>query len=108
MRSHQILSLYLMASLAVTAACSDDDDGGGTNEEEVITTVSLSFAPRGGGTAVTAAFDDADGDGGAAPVIEPITLASAVTYDLSVRFLNKLETPPEEITEEVLDESDQH
>jgi hypothetical protein len=62
----------------------------------------------GGGDVVVAAFDDADGDGGEAPVIDAIMLATGVTYDLTVRLQNKLEAPPEEITDEVRDESDEH
>ncbi len=99
-------TLALVGPLALLAACGDD--GGAVTEPEVITTVSLSFAPAGGGPTVTAAFDDLDGDGGAAPTIDPINLTSGVTYALTVRFQNKLETPPEEITDEVRDESDEH
>lgn len=98
---------YCALGLVAVVACSDDD-GGTQNENEVITTVTLSFAPMGGGAAVTAAFDDPDGDGGGAPVIDPINLAAGTMYTATVRFQNKLETPPEEITEEVTDESDQH
>lgn len=97
-----LLSLVLLPS----AAC--DDVGGSENENEVITTVSLSFAPMGGGAAITASFDDPDGDGGAAPTIDPINLTAGTTYALSVRFLNKLEDPAEEITDEVRDEGDEH
>jgi hypothetical protein len=108
MLSRNALSLCFVASLAMSAACGGDDDGGSENENEVFTTVSLSFAPASGGTAITAAFDDADGDGGAAPVIDPINLSNGATYTVTVRFQNKLETPPEEITDEVRDESDEH
>jgi hypothetical protein len=108
MRLRHLFSLLLATSLSVHTACSDDDVEGNGNEEEVITTITLSFTPAGGGAAVTAAFDDPDGDGGEAPSVDPIDLATATTYDLTVRFQNKLETPPEEITDEVRDESDQH
>jgi hypothetical protein len=108
MRLRHLFSLFLATSLSVHTACSDDDVEGGGNEEEVITTITLSFTPAGGGEAVTAAFDDADGDGGEAPTVDPINLATATTYDLTVRFQNKLETPAEEITDEVRDESDEH
>jgi len=101
------LALCLSASLCFAAAC-----GGGSdepeNENEVITTVTLTFTPSAGGTAIVAAFDDPDGDGGEAPTIDPINLAAAATYDMTVKFENQLEDPAEDITLEVMDESDQH
>ncbi|HEY5938624.1 MAG TPA: hypothetical protein VIU61_28430 [Kofleriaceae bacterium] len=89
----------------LVAACGDP--GGDGNEGEVITTVTLAFTPTGGGTTVTAAFDDPDGDGGDPPTIDPVNLAAA-PYTLAVRFENRLEDPPEEITDEVRDEGDEH
>jgi hypothetical protein len=62
----------------------------------------------GGGADVIAAFDDPDGDGGNPPTVTPISLMNGKTYTLAVRFQNKLESPPEEITDEVRDEGDEH
>ncbi len=105
-------SIMILTSTLFLAACGGDDDGGdggdGGNENEVITTVTLDFAPDGGGDAVTAAFNDPDGDGGEAPTVDPIILADGVTYAMTVTFENRLEDPPEDITEEVADESDEH
>jgi hypothetical protein len=88
------------------AAC-----GGGDqidpNEQELITTVVLTFEQPAGGPALTFEFDDPDGDGGDPPIADDIVLAPG-TYALSVQFQNRLEDPPEEITDEVADESDQH
>lgn len=89
------------------AACGDpgeDHDGEG-NDQEVITTVRLTFTPD-GGEAFTASFADPENDG--SPTIDPITLTEGVSYGLSVAFLNELESPAEDITEEVADEADQH
>lgn len=96
----------LVASLGL-AACGGDDDSP-SNPEEVITTVTLDFAPEGGGAAVAAEWDDPDGNGGAGPTIDPIDLADGTTYTLTVGFENRLEDPAEIITEEIVDESDQH
>jgi hypothetical protein len=74
---------------------------GTLNDQEVITTVILQFGEA------EFAFDDPDGDGGELPTIDPIVLAPG-NYQLVVRFQNRLEDPPEEITEEVVDEADQH
>jgi hypothetical protein len=86
------------------AACSDS--AATTNDNEVITTVILQFAPA-SGSPVVATFDDPDGDGGAAPTIDPIHLAPG-SYTLTVRFQNRLASPAEEITDEVRDERDAH
>jgi hypothetical protein len=83
------------------------DPGGAAQDNEVITTVILELTPAGGGVPVSFEFDDADGDGGDPPVIDPVLL-DAGDYTLAVRFQNRLEDPAEEITEEVDDESDQH
>jgi len=96
----------MMFSCLLLTACGDDD-AQPPDDNEVITTVTLEFAPMGGGATVSASFRDADGDGGDPPTIDPINLTVG-TYDVRVRFLNELEDPAEEITEEVMDESDQH
>ena len=103
--SIQRISTVLALTLATAAACGDD--GGGGNENEVITTITLSVTPVGGGAAITAGIDDPDGDGGAAPVLTPLVLAPG-SYTATVRFQNKLEDPPEEITDEVRDEGVEH
>jgi hypothetical protein len=100
------LGTKLPAVLVVCLLCAACD-GGGENENEVITTVVLNFAPTGGGTTLSPMYNDPDGDGGAAPTIDPINL-TAGTYTLTVQFQNRLVTPPEEITDEVRDENDQH
>ena len=98
-------SLVLLGSVALTAGC---DHGHGHDPNELINQVRLDFAPTGGGATVTAVFDDPDGDGGAPPTVDPIALASGTSYALTVRFLNTLGTTPEEITDEVRDEGDEH
>lgn len=102
-----VLALALVAPTSLLVACGDDGGGGG-NENEVITTVALTFTPTGGGAAIVAEFDDPDGDGGAAPTVDPVDLIAGVTYAMTVGFENRLETPPEVITDEVRDESDVH
>lgn len=92
-------------TLVLATACGEP--GHDHNEEEVITTITLTFSPSGGGSDVVAVFDDPDGDGGNPPTIDPIAL-SAGTYGLAVGFENRLETPPEIITDEVRDEGDEH
>lgn len=93
--------------LLTLAACGDVDDVSGTdNVEELITTVELTFAPVGGGEPVVATWADPEGDGD--PVVDPIPLAAGADHALSVAFLNELADPPEDLTQEVADESDEH
>jgi hypothetical protein len=99
-RSIMVVALPCLA----LAACGDS--GNTTNENEVITTVILKFTPA-SGAAVTATFNDPDGDGGAAPTIDPINLAPG-NYTLTLQFQNKLVTPVDEITDEVRDEKNFH
>lgn len=92
--------------LLLTAACNDATDPDvPDNENEVITTVRLTLTPP-DGPAATFTWADPENDG--TPVIDAITLTSGTAYDLSVAFLNELETPTEDLTEEVADEADQH
>jgi len=106
MRPSLTTLLCTCLSLAIAAAACDDH-GHKHNENEVFTTVILTFTPSGGGTPFVATVNDPDGDGGGAPTIDPISL-SAGTFNLTVKFENRLETPAEDITVEVMNESDQH
>lgn len=108
MKTNMSLKNIAMSALALVPLWAACDDGGSENELEVFTTVSLTFTPVGGGAAVTAAFKDADGDGGNAPTIDPINLVAGTQYTTTVKFLNELETPVADITLEVKDEGDQH
>jgi len=53
----------------------------------VINAVTLTFKPEGRGLPVVALFDDADREGGAAPMVDTISLAPG-NYDLVVEFSN--------------------
>jgi hypothetical protein len=101
------LSLLSLCTLLFTAACGDPDDHGGDNENEVITTVGLIVTPDGGGAAQTFEFDDPDGDGGDPATIDSVDL-TAGAYTVVVYFENRLEDPAEDITEEIMDEADEH
>ncbi len=106
--SPSVRALALSLAVAALGVTGCDDDGGNQNENEVITTVVLTFTPAAGGAPIVATFNDADGDGGNPPTVDPINLTRGTAYNASVRFENRLETPAEDITTEVADESDEH
>lgn len=83
-------------------------EGEGEEEEEEINEIILTFTPTAGGSAISASFVDPDGEGAGAPVIEDIILAANTEYDLTVALLNTLGTDPEDITEEIMEEDDEH
>ncbi len=108
-----LFPLILLSTCLVLTACGDEDDpemdgdGDGNEEPEVFTTIEMTFTP-GAGDALVFEFDDADGDGGDAPQIDTVTLAADTTYELSLRFFNKLATPVEEVTPEIREEAEEH
>ncbi|WP_223034340.1 type 1 periplasmic binding fold superfamily protein [Hanstruepera marina] len=106
----KLLTLLLITNLIVS--CSNDDDNTPpppVNEEEVITTMTITFMPQGGGTDVVLKTQDLDGDGPNPPVVTISgPFASNTTYTGSVEFLNELEDPAEDITEEVQAEGLEH
>lgn len=101
------VTLLVCASLAFSAACSGGDEPIDDVELEVITTVQLTFTPMAGGDARTFEFSDDDGDGGNPPVGETIGLLPG-DFMMTVAFSNRLEDPPEDITQEVADEAQDH
>lgn len=94
----------LFSLLLVSFISCDNDDAVVVNEEEVITTVEVQLVA--GGTTITLLSKDLDGDGPNPPVVTVSgALQSNVTYVGSTKFLNELEDPAEDITEEVREDN---
>lgn len=108
MKIKNYLLIGLIGTGFIFTQCSDDDVPPEENEEEVINEVTLTFTPIGGGTPVIATWIDADGEGTADPVLTEIDLATATSYSLAITFENTLESPAEDITEEVEKEGEEH
>lgn len=103
------MALCLTAGMFLAGCSSDDDNPTPVNEEEVITTMTITLVPEGGGTTVTLQSRDLDGDGPNPPVITSSgSLAGNTTYTGSIELLNETVSPPEDITEEVAEEADEH
>jgi hypothetical protein len=100
----------LLCSVAALHLSGCKDDPQPVNEEELITTVRIELEPVGGGSILTLAFSDVDGDGPDAPTITPSVayLEAGVQYSATITVLNESIIPVEGITEEIDEESDDH
>lgn len=107
MKTIKLLSLSLVATL-LFSACSDDDDVPQViNEEEEITTLNVYLTPEGGAELKAFSYTDLDG-GVTAPDVSTTPLDANTTYTGRIEFLNENEDPAEDITEEVIEEADEH
>ncbi|WP_435625569.1 GTP cyclohydrolase [Flagellimonas sp.] len=108
--NYRFLAL-LFVGLLITS-CSDDDDAAPEEEEEleVITNVTLVFTNDANPMdVVTATAVDPDGEGIEELEVQgEINLAVDTQYTLTFEILNALETPAEDIGEEILEEDDEH
>lgn len=100
--------LLVIAGFALIFTSCKKDPVEEQNDNEVITTVQLNFTPVGGGAALTYKWEDLDGDGGANPIIDVVTLAPATTYNVQLTLLDKTKTPPVITSDEVLSEAIDH
>ena len=108
MKNQLFSTFFFFAFLAfISFSCEKDTTGDPDNESELITTVSITFTPA-SGAAKSFKWTDKDGEGGLAPVIESIVLAANTSYTISTSFLDESKSPVENITEEILEESNDH
>mgnify|MGYP001263095091 CR=1 FL=1 len=110
MRKLNFLATVLFTTL-LFVSCSKDDDSTPepVNEEEVITTLTATLVPAGQGTSITLKSQDLDGDGPNAPVITVSgNLSAGVIYNGTIELLNEMESPAEDITEEIEEEDLDH
>lgn len=112
MKTIKFLFLTVLTS-AFIVSCSDDDGPNNLpepiNEEEVITTMTITLVPQAGGDTVTLKAQDLDGDGPNAPEVTVSgSFTSGAIYNGTIEFLNELESPAEDITEEVEEEDEEH
>ena len=101
--------LYSLLSLVIFTACEDDDVVPEEEEEmEVITDVTLVFTSD-AGAVVTASAQDPDGEGvQELVVLDEIQLQAGTNYTLTFDIMNNLETPGEDIGDEIAEEDDEH
>jgi hypothetical protein len=104
------IPLLSIIALLFMTSCTDDDAVTIINEEELITTVELELTNSADATNVVLFKSvDIDGEGPDNPVITITgTVNANSTYQGAVRFLNESISPSEDITEEVIEEGDEH
>jgi hypothetical protein len=100
--------IILLSSLIYLSFACEVDTPVIPNEEELITTVIYTLTPQNGGADVILKFQDIDGDGGNAPVINSANLTAGITYTGKLTFLNEAENPVEDITAEIKSEGEEH
>lgn len=100
----------VLAAITLTGCSKDDSAPDKENEEEIITDVILTFINKNDATdVVTARAEDPDGEGvQELQIKDPINLNLNTTYTLSLEIANNLETPGEDITEEIVEEDHEH
>jgi len=105
-----ISKIILLASLTIFAACSNDDDDTPEliNDGEVVTTAVITLTPSAGGQPIIFSSRDLDGDGPTPPEVTSGNLAANTTYSGAVTLTNELESPAEDITEEIKREDEDH
>ena len=107
----KIFKYALLAIPFLYFSCNDDDDTPEPIiEEEVITTMTVTLVNhQNGNDVVTMQTQDLDGDGPNEPVITVSgPLSAGTSYSGSIQWLNEMEDPAEDITEEILEEDDEH
>ncbi|WP_179334768.1 type 1 periplasmic binding fold superfamily protein [Winogradskyella costae] len=108
MKTIKFLFITVLSLSALTSCSSDDDTPEAVNEEEIITTVRLELTSASGDVVVLQS-QDLDGDGPDAPDFSTEgTILADTEYTGNIQFLNELENPAEDITEEVLEEGVDH
>lgn len=95
--------LVLAVCFGLTSCTSDDDiNAEPTNEEEVITTVVLEF--KNGSQTIEARYQVLNGE----VLADYIALDANTAYTVSAQFLNEEAIPTENVTEEIVEEANEH
>ncbi|MCU0437095.1 MAG: hypothetical protein MUC49_04220 [Raineya sp.] len=105
MKSFNKLTMFLLAGTLFLGACKKDDPAP-VNEQEVITKVTVNFTNTANSSeVVTFTYEDTDGVGGNAPVINNGILKRNTSYNVSVIVTGE---DNEDITAEIAEEKDEH
>ncbi len=107
-----VLSFFAIVSAAVSlSGCGSDDvvNPPDPNEQELITTLIINLTDSVTLAQTSFQFDDPDGEGGNPPTrFDTIVIGANRTYFAQIILLNKSATPVDTISNEVLEEGDEH
>ncbi len=109
-----MMKIRILAFAAVAAflavGCSESSHGPDDHDHDVITTVTFTLRPTNTiGETIVAVWEDIDGIGGNNPNrIDTMKLSVGVVYSVSVTVENRSKTPPENLTETISAEKDNH
>ena len=105
-RNLKICAIALIATLSFSSCSKDNEVPTVVNENELITTVTATYTPVGGGTAITLLYKDLDGDGPNAPVNTVSgSFAKNKTYNGAVTVKNESVNPAQDTTLEIIKEA---
>lgn len=104
----KFLSFLFPFILLLTIVSCNDDDTVIENEEELITTLQYILVDDETNEELSFLFVDLDGDGGMLPSASSPALTAFRSYTGRIVLLNESETPAEDITEEIMEEDDEH
>jgi hypothetical protein len=109
MKTKILLSLVLIIAISLLGCNKEKVD---PNEGELITTVRIKLTEKlmgGSGTVSVFEFKDLDGEGGVAPSkFDEVSLQKGKVYDCVLEILNESVTPADNITAEIIAESNDH
>lgn len=107
-RNRVVGNWLVLGIIVLLAQCKSADDPLPTDENEQITKVNLVFKEDGTSNEETFTWSDPDGEGGNPATIEEIVLKPNTTYTLELEVLDETKNPVDDITEEILEEADEH
>ncbi len=103
-----VCSVLAAFQVLLLTSCTENNPTPPVDDHEVITTITLVLVSAAGDT-TRATWEDADGEGGAAPNrIDTLLLQPSTNYTGTIHVYNATVDPPDDLTLEIADEDDQH
>lgn len=100
-------AILLFTALFFMASCKKFE-AGEDNSGELITTLILKLSNISNGTVQQFTWEDVDGPGGNAPMVDSIVLNTGNAYTVSLEVWNNSGATPQNITEEIAEENEAH